>query len=73
MNQTKFTYDEFIEEMEDVAMDIGDIADRLEITIEEAASCKSYDVCSELDVLMSNNHSSPLILTIKSAVPAYSY
>ena len=41
MNQNKFTYDEFIEEMEDVAMDVGDIADRLEITIDEVKSWKN--------------------------------
>ena len=39
--QSKFTYDEFIEEMEDVCMDIGDIADRLEITIDEVESWKN--------------------------------
>ena len=38
--QSKFTYDEFIEEMEDVCMGIGDIADRLEITIEDVKSWK---------------------------------
>jgi len=39
--QSKFTYDEFIEEMDDVCMGIGDIADRLEITIEEVESWKN--------------------------------
>ena len=39
--QSKFTYDEFIEEMDDVCMGIGDIADRLEITIEEVKSWKN--------------------------------
>ena len=38
--QSKFTYDEFIEEMEDVCMGIGDIADRLGITIEQVKSWK---------------------------------
>ena len=38
--QSKFTYDEFIEEMEDVCMGIGDIADRLDITIEDVKSWK---------------------------------